>query len=86
MTALIGGYLLEREPGNRGRAVLYDLRSSWADFYNPSVYRDAGVPDAYAARQEALDAEVCREHRKRVSKKLVDYFLETGLLVEEPAL
>jgi hypothetical protein len=62
------------------------LRSSWADFYNPSVYRDAGVPDAYAARQEALDAEVCREHRRRVSRKLVDYFLEIGLLVEEPAL
>ncbi len=30
MTALIGGELLEREPGNRGKAVLFDLRSSRA--------------------------------------------------------
>ena len=62
------------------------LRSSWADFYNPSMYRDAGVPDAYEARQAALSAECCREHRGRVSQKLVDYLLETGILLEAPTL
>lgn len=62
------------------------LRSSWADFYNPQVYRDAGVPDAYEARQAALAADVCREHRVRVSRKLLDYFLEVGILAEEPVL
>lgn len=62
------------------------LRASWADFYNPQVYRDAGVPDAYEARQAALAADVCREHRVRVSRKLLDYFLEVGILAEEPAL
>jgi hypothetical protein len=62
------------------------LRSSWADFYNPSVYRDAGLADPYAARQAALDSPVGRAHRERVSRKLVDYFLETGILTEAPAL
>jgi hypothetical protein len=62
------------------------LRSSWADFYNPSIYRDAGVPDAYAARQAALSAPCCREHRRRVSQRLVEYFLDTGILQEVPAL
>jgi hypothetical protein len=62
------------------------LRSSWSDFYNPSVYRDAGVPDAYAARQAALSAACCKEHRRRVSKKLVDYFVEVGILREVPEL
>jgi hypothetical protein len=62
------------------------LRSSWADFYNPSMYRDAGVPDSYAARQAALAAPCCREHRTRVSQRLIDYFVETGILREVPAL
>ena len=62
------------------------LRSSWTDFYNPSMYRDAGVPDAYEARQAALASDCCREHRVRVSQKLVDYLLETGILLEAPAL
>jgi len=62
------------------------LRSSWADFYNPAVYRDAEIPDAYATREFALSADVCREQRKRASHKLVSYFLEVGILDEEPAL
>ena len=62
------------------------LRASWADFYNPQVYRDAGVPDAYEARQAALAAACCRDHRVRVSRKLLDYFLEVGILAAEPAL
>jgi hypothetical protein len=62
------------------------LRASWADFYNPSMYRDAGVPEAYAAREAALSGSSCRAHRARVSQRLVDYFLETGILREVPAL
>jgi hypothetical protein len=62
------------------------LRASWADFYNPSMYRDAGVPDAYAARETALSAPCCREHRSRVSQRLLEYLLETGILQEVPAL
>ena len=62
------------------------LKSSWTDFYNPRVYRDAGIPDAYEVRQAALRSPVCLEHRRRVSKKLIDYFLETGILLSEPSL
>ena len=62
------------------------LPSSWRDFYNPSVYRDAGIEDPYAARQAALDAPECRAHRRRCSDKLTSYLLDTGMLLEEPAL
>ena len=62
------------------------LRSSWTDFYNPIVYRDAGVPEPYEARKEALSAAPCREHRERASANLIDYFLATGILAEAPAL
>ena len=62
------------------------LRSSWSDFYNPSMYRDAGLPDGYAVRQAALASPVCRASRERVSRNLLDVFLETGVLREDPGL
>jgi len=62
------------------------LRSSWTDFYNLAVYRDAGVPDAYEARAEALEADACRLHRQRASAKLVEFFLDAGILDEVPTL
>jgi hypothetical protein len=62
------------------------LKSSWGDYYNPTMYRDAGLPNDYQVRQTALAHPVCIEHRKRVSNKLVTYFIKTGLLSEEPQL
>jgi hypothetical protein len=62
------------------------LKASWADYYNPSVYRDAGIADAYEVRQAALAHPRSVAHRRRASDKLVSYFLKTGLLSEEPAL
>jgi hypothetical protein len=62
------------------------LRASWGDYYNPAMYRDAGLPDAYELRQLALAHPACAAHRRCASDKLVKYFLKTGLLAEEPAL
>jgi hypothetical protein len=62
------------------------LRASWGDYYNPTMYKDAGLADAYEVRQTVLAHPACAEHRRRVSKKLVDYFVENGLLAGEPVL
>jgi hypothetical protein len=68
------------------------VKSSWADFYNPTMYRDAGLTaqngfgDPYELRQSAIASDVCREHRERASKKLVTYFVRNGMLTEAPAL
>jgi hypothetical protein len=62
------------------------LRSSWADFYNPSMYRDAGLTDAYEVREAALASAEAKAHRIRASEKLVRYFLDCGVLLEEPVL
>jgi hypothetical protein len=68
------------------------VKSSWADYYNPSMYRDAGLTrenglaDPYEVRQAALSDPMCRAHRERASKKLVTYFLRNGMLDEAPAL
>ena len=61
------------------------LRSSWSDYYNPSMYRDAGLADGYELRQLAMRHPACAEHRKKVSAKLVKYFLDVGLLEAEPS-
>jgi hypothetical protein len=50
------------------------------------MYRDAGLTDDYQVRQMALAHPACLEHRKRVSNKIVTYFIKTGLLTEEPQL
>lgn len=62
------------------------LKSSWADFYNPTMYKDAGIPDPYGVRKMALAHAAPADLRVRASRKLVNLFLETGLLDEEPAL
>lgn len=62
------------------------LRASWGDFYNPTMYRDAGLAEAYQVRQMALGHPACAAHRQRASAKLVKYFIKTGLLSEEPLL
>ena len=60
------------------------LISSWGDFYNPAVYKDAGLPDGYGIRKQALQDSTCRSFRKTASEKLVEYFQEVGLLTEPP--
>lgn len=67
------------------------LKSSWNDFYNPTMYKDAGLPEAgfgsgYEIRKMALAHEATAEHRRKASKKLVNIFLRLGLLREAPAL
>ena len=62
------------------------LRASWGDYYNPTMYKDAGIADAYGVRQMALLHPTCAAHRARASDKLVTYFLKHGLLSEQPAL
>lgn len=62
------------------------LRSSWSDFYNPTMYADAGLGDGHAIRRMALSHPAAAEHRRLASKKLVNVFLKVGLLEEAPTL
>jgi len=62
------------------------LSSCWGDFYNPAVYKDAGIADGYGTRKMALAHPACEKFREEASRKLVDYFLETRLLSEAPEL
>lgn len=69
----------------RGWLVDY-VNASWRDFYNPSVYRDAGLEDPYQARVTALESPVCREHRQRCSEPFLKNLVRSEILVEVPVL
>jgi hypothetical protein len=62
------------------------LESSWADYYNPTMYKDAGLTNGYELHQYVMGSPVCAEQRRRVSEKLVNLFLEAELLKEAPEL
>ncbi len=60
------------------------LKSSWGDYYNPTMYKDAGLEDGYNLRQVAW--ENGRPLREKASERLVDLFLENGMLESAPEL
>jgi hypothetical protein len=62
------------------------LRAAWADYYNPGVYRDAGLHEPYELRQMALAHPASVARRRQGSSRLIGYFLRTGLLNEAPLL
>ena len=62
------------------------LQTTWREYYNPEVYRDAGLAEPYRVYQAALASDVTRAHRKDVSEKVVRFLLEIGVFIEEPSL
>lgn len=60
--------------------------SSWTDFYNPSVYKDTGIENAYRVRKEALENPTCRAWRTKASERLMKFFLSNGFLRQAPTL
>lgn len=60
------------------------LVASWREYYNPDVYADAGLDRPYELVEEVWAAPAQREHRRRISTKLLTYLTSTGILVKEP--
>lgn len=58
------------------------LEASWREYVNPSVYRDAGIDDPFAAREQAWQADAFRNRRRDLSEKPVDFLRRLGLVVE----
>jgi P-aminobenzoate N-oxygenase AurF len=60
------------------------LTSSWREYYNPDVYADAGLADPWGVAERAWDGG--RDHRRAVSRKVLDFLTSTGVLLDEPDL
>jgi hypothetical protein len=62
------------------------LKTTWREYYNPDVYRDAGIEDPYGAHEEALRSTHGAEHRRRISEKCLRVLRDANILTEEVAL
>ena len=60
--------------------------ATWREYYNPDVYRDCGFESPFDIQEQAFANANAHAHRKRISEGCVQYFLENGILDEEPAL
>ncbi len=62
------------------------IQATWREYYNPDVYKDAGLPDPYDLASNAFDSEVARVHRTQITRSCIDFLLKNGILVKEPGL
>lgn len=60
--------------------------ATWKEYYNPWVYKDTQINDAYDVYQMAWEHEAQRELRKKVSRKCLEFLTSSGILKEEPQL
>lgn len=56
------------------------IAASVSSLYSPTVYQDAGVPEPYKARTELLANPARREENRKIMKRTVDYFVNSGIL------
>lgn len=71
----------------RVRQYLSDyMIATWKEYYNPSVYRDAGLIDAYELYESALVSPICKQHRENISANCIKFFIDNGILLEAPEL
>ncbi|MFY9268943.1 MAG: diiron oxygenase [Candidatus Manganitrophaceae bacterium] len=71
--------------GVRGYLASY-FSAVWKEYYNPDVYKDAGLEDPYRLQGEAFESAPARAHRRKITEGCIRYFLENNILQEEPVL
>lgn len=58
--------------------------SEYRDYFNPAAYADAGVPNRYEAREEALHSQVSKDRFRRAIEGPMSVLREAGVLDEPP--
>ncbi|MBC7660574.1 MAG: diiron oxygenase [Chitinophagaceae bacterium] len=66
--------------------LLSYMVATWKEYYNPEMYRDAGLSDSYEMMTEAWNCEAQKNLRREASSKCIRFFLDTGIITEEPDL
>jgi hypothetical protein len=68
----------------RVRGYLADyVGATWKEYYNPEMYRDAGLDGGFALRRKAWDSEHRTAHRARVTAPCMRFFRAAGILEHE---
>jgi len=62
------------------------MSATWKEYYNPNVYRDAGLENTYLIYENALRDPVCKKYRNDLSASCIKFFIDNGILLEQPEL
>jgi len=60
------------------------MKSNFATYYNPAIYKDIGLDGHFKARRAAMEQPYQKELRAKVADKLTRFFSKIGLLLETP--
>ena len=66
-----------------GEELAQYLDATWKEYFNPEVYKDAGIGDAYALRRRVLESAEVGKRKKAICGRSARTLLELGLLGEE---
>lgn len=60
--------------------------ATWKEYYNPDVYKDAGLSQPYDLIDISWNSDLCRQHRQKVSARLIAFLKDKQILLEAPSL
>ncbi len=63
-----------------GAALVGFLQAMWRTFYNPQVYRDAGLPDPWGLAAEAHGSAYARAQRAALSRRCLAFLARSGIV------
>jgi hypothetical protein len=62
------------------------IAATWKEYYNPAVYKDAGLDNPFDIQEETFRSDAARAHRQQISTGCIRFLMETGLISEVPQL
>jgi len=63
--------------------LMHFLEATWKEYFNPEVYTDAGLHDAYALRRQVLENPAVEDRKKALFARCARTLLKIGLISEE---
>ena len=68
------------------RPIALIRQSGFREYFNPDVYRDAGLGDPLDVREAALAHPETVAHRRAISARCLRSLREAGIAIEDPTL
>ena len=62
------------------------LVATWKEYYNPDIYKDAGLEQPYELAKAAWNLPEQKIRRQQLSASCVQFLLDQNILLEEPLL
>ncbi|MGZ3768623.1 MAG: diiron oxygenase [Bdellovibrio sp.] len=57
-------------------------KTTWREYYNPDIYKDAGLKEPYELSERAYESPAAKEHRAKASHASLQYLQKSGIIEE----